>query len=120
MNLVLDGGVAGNSLLLLELFEEFLYIASTTFQDISGAFEDLNLGLELLKRLLALLVLRIFLLEVGSVLAEIVALQELAALGLLIECLALLELLFERDLFAFESLDLLHLLILLLFGGFGL
>ena len=74
LDLILHGGVARNALLFLELFQELVDVARATSEDFLGAFEHLDFGFEFLKSLLALFVLSVFLFEVGSILAEVVAL----------------------------------------------
>ena len=64
--------------------------------------------------------LQVLLLKIGGVLAEIVALQILAALDLLVVLFLLGELLFEGHLLSLEALNLLHFLVFLLLRGLGL
>ncbi len=64
--------------------------------------------------------LKVLLLEVGCVLAEVITLEILAALDLLIVLFLLLQLLFKSHLLCLQALDLLYLLVLLLLGCLGL
>ena len=120
LNLVLNGGVASDALLLLELLEELVDVAGAALQDLLGALQHLHLSLELFQALLALLVLGILLLQICRVLPEVVSLQVLAALDFFVVVLFLLELFLERDLLGLKALDLLQLLVLLLLSGLGL
>lgn len=114
LNLVLHAGVADDALLSFELLKEFLNVARSTGQNLLCAFEDFDFGLELFESLLALFMLRVFLFEVGGVLAEVVAFEELAPLDLLVVVFALGQLLFKVHLLFLESLYLVLLLVLLL------
>ena len=69
---------------------------------------------------MALFVLQVLFLEIGGVLAEIVALKVLAALDLLVVLFFLGELLFKGHLFCLEALDLLYFLVFLLLSGLSL
>ena len=120
LNLVFDRRVSSDALLALELSEELVNVAGAALEDFLGALEDLHLGLELLERLLALLVLRVFLLQIRRVLTEVVALEILGALGRLICLLALCKGLLESNLLRLQALDLLLLLLLLLLDALGL
>ena len=64
--------------------------------------------------------LQVLLLEIGGVLAEIIALQVLATLDLLVVLFFLGELLFKSHLFCLEALNLLYFLVLFLLSGLGL
>ena len=75
LNLVFDCRVTSDALLALELSKELVDVAGAALEDLLGALEDLHLGLKLLERLLALLVLRVFLLQIRRVLTEVVALE---------------------------------------------
>ena len=118
--MVLDGGVPRDSLLLLQLFKKLINVAGAALEDVTGALKNLDFSLELLKRLLALLVLQVLLLEIGGVLTEVVTLEVLAALDLLVALLFVGELLLQGHFLSFEALDLLSLLVLLLLRGLGL
>ena len=69
---------------------------------------------------MALFVLQVLLLEIGGVLAEIIALQVLATLDLLVVLFFLGELLFKGHLFCLEALNLLYFLVLFLLSGLSL
>ena len=69
---------------------------------------------------MALLVLQVFLLEIGRVLTEVVTLQVLAALDLLITLLLVSELLLQGHFLGFKALNFLSLLVLLFLRGLGL
>ena len=118
--MVLDGGVPRDSLLLLQLFKKLINVAGAALEDVTGALKNLDFSLELLKRLLALLVLQVLLLEIGGVLTEVVTLEVLATLDLLVALLFVGELLLQGHFLSFEALDLLSLLVLLLLRGLGL
>ena len=120
IDLVLNRGIASDALLLFKLLQEFIDISGTPFEDIARPLENFDFGFEFLKGLLALFVLQVLLLKIGGVLAEIVALQILAALDLLVVLFLLGELLFEGHLLSLEALNLLHFLVFLLLRGLGL
>lgn len=104
LNLVFHAGVARDALLFLEIAEELINVASAALQNGASALKDLDFGLELFQRLLASLVLRVFLPEICRILSKIITLQVLCAFELLVLVFTLVKLFFYADFFLLKPL----------------
>ena len=120
MNLILHSRVSSDALFALELSEELIDVACTALEDFFGALKDLNFGLELFERLLALLVLCVFLFKIRCILTEVITLEILGALGRLIGLFSLCKGLLKSYLLLLQALNFLLLLLLLFLDALGL
>ena len=120
LNLLLHGGVAGDSSLLLEVLEELVNVSSARLEDLDSSVEDGAFCLNFIELFHHGLILRVFLTEVCRVLSEIVALHVLLALDLGVVIFLLLHGLLESHLLHLELLELFTLLLLLLTYSVGL
>ena len=119
-DLVLNGGVAGDALLLLEFLQEFVDVASARLEDLLGSVEHRAFSFDFVEGFHHRLVLRIFLAKIGCILPEVIALHVLSALRLHVVLFLLLHGLLEGHLFHFKLLQLFRLLVLLLAYSVGL
>lgn len=120
LNLLLYGGVAGDSSLLLEVLEELVNVSSARLENLDGSVEDGAFCFDFIELLHHGLILRVFLTEVCRVLSEIVALHVFLTLDLGVVIFLLLHGLLEGHLLHLELLELFLLLVLLLTYGVGL
>jgi len=120
LDLLLYGGVASDSSLLLEILEELVDVTGTRLENLDSSVEDSAFCFDFIELLHHGLILRVFLTEVCRVLSEIVTLHVLLTLDLGVVIFLLLHSLLEGHLLHLKLLELFSLLVLLLTYGVGL